>query len=160
LTADDALVRIDRRGGQTRLLEAVQGKPALLDDGSVAIARRGNEPGETDIWLSPPGVPARPVGAGPGPDDFPIALTDGRIAFVSGRSGIASLWIADPRANSVLQLTNRGLEPGRPLDGFVPPPLEVISVSAAHLIYDAGGGERWKVQLASGAGELIGGAQP
>jgi hypothetical protein len=160
VTSENVLVRIDPDGGQTALIERAQGKPAVLADGSVAVARASAEPGETDIWLSTGGA-ARPIAEGPGPDDMPIALPDGRLAFVSGRSGIASLWIADPSSERVTQLTNRGLVPGKPLgEEFVPPPLELLGVSATELRYDAGGDQRWSVELATGAATPLAGRQP
>jgi hypothetical protein len=158
VTTSNVLVRVDPLGSETRLLERAQGKPAVLADGSVAVARAGDEPGETDIWLAVAGGEARPLAEGPGPDDLPIALPDGRIAFVSGRSGIASLFIADPNGGALFQLTNRGLSPGMPLAGFVPPPLEVLAVSATEIRYDAGDGERWSVTLATGFATPIGGS--
>jgi hypothetical protein len=150
VTSGGLLVRIDGAGDKV-LFDRARGKPTVLADGSVAVARAGSEPGETDIWLATAGGVARPIAAGPGPDDLPIALPDGRLAFVSGRSGIASLWIADPSTNMARQLTNRGLTPGKPLTGFVPPPLEVLGVSATEIRYDAGDAEGWSVDLATGA---------
>lgn len=70
--------------------------------------------------------------------DRPALSPDGeQVAFVSGRSGIASLWLVPFDGGEPIQLTNRGLTspavspahldgpvhpPGQPPAGFVPPP--------------------------------------
>ncbi|MCA9593723.1 MAG: hypothetical protein KC776_10445 [Myxococcales bacterium] len=153
VTTEGQLVLIDDRGERV-LLEQARGKPALLGDGSVVVARE-KELGETDLWQVSATGEARALAPAPGPDDLPIALPDGSVVFVSGRTGIASLWQVDPRGGPASQLTNRGLAPGRPLTGFVPPPNEVIEVASDHLSYDAGGGRRYRVELPSGAARTL-----
>ncbi len=150
VTPQAELVRIDE-SGDTRLLDGVIGSPAPLRDGSVIIARDQGDTGETDLWLVPENGAPRAIAPAPGPDDLPVELPDGRIAFVSGRSGIVSLFTVDLKNGAVVQLTNRGLQVGKPLTGFVPPPETVLEVSEHTITYDAGGGARWRVDTTSGA---------
>ncbi len=85
-------------------------------------------------------------------EDRPAFSPDGtRLAFFSGRTGLASLYVASlPQplatldAASVTQLTNVGLETkkriGAPPEGFVPPPDDgVLSWTEAGLHWTAGG---------------------
>ncbi len=60
-----------------------------------------------------------------------VAITaDGRwVAYVSGQTGIASVWVVPFDGGEPVQLTNVGLEalprtPGAPPEGFIPPPHE------------------------------------
>jgi TolB protein len=150
VTAAGGLVRIDGRGERS-LTDGAIGRPAPRADGSVAIARDHGDLGESDVWLVRSDGTARVLAAAPGPDDLPIALPGDRVAFVSGRTGIASLWTVDVRTGATVQLTNRGLSIGKPLTDLVPPPVKVESVDDKSLIYDAGDGERWRVDLDTGA---------
>ena len=77
-------------------VERATGSSALTADRAVVVARRGDAPGETDLWIVPPNGEARLLAPAPGPDDMPTALPDGRIAFVSARTTVASIWIVDP----------------------------------------------------------------
>lgn len=147
IDAEQRLLKLDASGSRV-LLDRVRGAPCPLADGSV-VASRLVEPGNTDLWhVSAAG--AAPLAPAEGPDDLPIALGDGRVAFVSGRTTVASLWVVDLATGTASQLTNRGLVAGKPRPGFVPPPRQVLSVSDRELVYDAGHGERWRVELASG----------
>ena len=107
--------------------------------------RAGDEPGESDLTLVSANGTQRVLAAGPGPDDLPTLLTDGRIAFVSGRTGVASLFVVDPKDDDVVQLTNRGLR--RVTPDFVPPPVRRIEVAREFVEYDAGRGQRWRVEI-------------
>ncbi len=140
-----------------RLIDGVLGRPAPLA-GAVVVARRGAEPGESDLWLVLAGGAPRTLAAAPGPDDFPIALPDGRVAFVSGRTTVASLWVVDPETNAATQLTNQGLVAGGPLPTHVPTPVRMISAEASQLTYDAGNGDVWRVALPSGQAARLGSA--
>lgn len=158
VTADGALVRL-ADGRRTTLLERAIGRPAALPDGGVVVAQAAAEPGESDLWLVSLAGARRALAPAAGPDDLPIAIPDGRVAFVSARTSIASLWIVDPATDEApRQLTNRGMAAGGARVGFVPPPVEVLEASVDHLIYDAGGGARWQVALADGAAEPLAGA--
>ncbi|MCA9494232.1 MAG: hypothetical protein KC621_30100 [Myxococcales bacterium] len=61
--------------------------------------------------------------------DRPALSEDGAlVAFVSGRSGIASVWVVPFEGGEPRQLTNVGMrrvkgQPGAP-EGFVPPPVD------------------------------------
>jgi Tol biopolymer transport system component len=128
------------------------GQPALLPDGSIVVSQQGASPGESDLQLLRDGS-ARPLVPAPGPDDFPTALPDGRIAFVSGRTGLASLWVVDPVGQSLQQLTNVGRT--RVDESFVPPPLREVRVDAEALFYDPGDGQKWRVDHRTGAAEVL-----
>jgi Tol biopolymer transport system component len=149
------LVRVDGSGERV-LLDGAHGKPAPRADGSVVVARVA-DPGESDLWLVPESGSPRALDPAPGPDDTPIALPDGRIAFVSGRTTVSSLFVLDAKGGPAVQLTNRGLRAGRPRIGFVPPPLHVLEASSSSILYDAGGGALWRVSLVSGRAERAGG---
>ena len=140
------LVRIDA-DGERRLLDGVVGRPAPRADGSVVVARDHGELGESDLWLVDDGGGARVLAPAPGGDDVPIALPDNRVAFVSGRTGIASLWTVNVETGELRQITNRHLRLGEPLVDFVPPPVIVKSASSEVIEYDAGDGEIWRVAL-------------
>ncbi len=81
------------------------------------------------VDLEPLGEP-RAVTDWGGAEDRPLFSPDGRaLVFVSGRTGIASLWgqRLDAPDSPAVQLTNQGLEhqqrlPGQAPVGFVPPP--------------------------------------
>jgi hypothetical protein len=129
------------------LLPESEGSPeitkAILADGSVVSSRPGDEPGETELWLEPasPNDEPRVLFPAPGADDRPTVLLDSRLLFVSTRTTIASLWIADLQTNQLTQLTNRGLSAGKPRDHtFTPPPHGPITVHKDSISYDAGGG--------------------
>jgi len=136
---DNVLVSKTARGARV-LLDGVIGAPAIYDADHV-IAARQTEPGETDLWLvSDDGAPPVAIAPGPGADDTPIALADGRVVFVSGRSGVASLWLwtkgQEPR-----QLTNVGEVPGALSSSFVPVPEQGtwVSEAASALTYEVDG---------------------
>ncbi len=148
------------RGEANKLLDHALGRPAVLASGDVVVARGTGEPGQSDLWLVPREGAARPLVVSPGPDESPIALPDGRIVFVSGRTTIASLFVFEPGSGRTRQLTNRGLVAGGARVGFVPPPLEVIEANDDQITYDAGDGEIWRVDLESGrARQLPGGSR-
>lgn len=75
--------------------------------------------------------------------DRPAISPDGeRVAFVSGRTGIASLWLVPFAGGEAIQLTNVGLEdrrvPGQPPAGFVSPPHQgPPRFDGAALVWDA-----------------------
>ncbi|MFN7144309.1 MAG: TolB family protein [Myxococcota bacterium] len=96
---------------------------------TVYYAKRG-EWAETDLWrvTLPDGEPT-PVTHWPGSEDRPVVSPDGRhLAFVSGRTGLASWWVVDLGvlpAKEGTQVTNVGVTRGRPGQapaGWVPPP--------------------------------------
>lgn len=64
------------------------------------------------------------------------------LAFVSGRTGVASIWVIDLITGATSQLTNVGLKPGAGLGpSYVPPPVRpgsTLWTDAGQLIWDAG----------------------
>lgn len=152
---EDGRLVVGEGAAERVLLEGVTRGIAVLDDGSVVAPRAGDEPGETDLWIVPPEGKPRPLAPAKGPDDGPIALPDGRVAFVSGRTTVASLWVVDPKTGQARQLTNRGLVAGGARKGFVPPPAGRTFVVDGNLVYDAGGGELWQVDLETGCATRV-----
>lgn len=136
-----------REGGELRVRPMVADQPSVhvddevdprvsisADDGLLIYARRGLL-GETDLWqVALDGGPPLQLTAWDGSEDRPLLSPDARrLAFVSGRTGIASWWVVSldgalpipPEAG--LQLSNIGVEqaprsPGHPPVGFVPVP--------------------------------------
>ena len=133
-------------GRRLPLLDRVVGAPVVVDDHHL-IAARETEPGETDLWLvGDDGAPPRALAAAPGADDSPQVLPDGRVLFVSGRSGVASLWIVAPTPGAApRQLTNIGERPGALTSSFVPPPEGPIVVDGGVLSFADQAGARHTV---------------
>jgi dipeptidyl aminopeptidase/acylaminoacyl peptidase len=81
-----------------------------------------------DIWVvasDGTGRP-RPLIAGPGGDDTPRFLSDGRIAFISARSGTPQVYLADGSGRRIRQVSR--------LSGGVQPPL-VVSPDGRRVAY-------------------------
>jgi hypothetical protein len=122
------------------------------DGGALVFAAEGLHP-ETDLWLLalPPDAPPAPLTDWRGSEDRPVFSPDGRqLAFVSGRTGVASLWALDLETGEERQLTNLGAQdrpraPGRPPAGSLPPPdPATLAWDDAGLTWVAGG-ERYRV---------------
>lgn len=84
-------------------------------------------------------------------DDIPAWSPDGtHILFVSGRMGIASLWIMQADGNNLRQVTNHGIIGGRgnAPTGFIPVPVfdKAILWPEQGKIYFHSGDELWKLQ--------------
>ncbi|MDP2308090.1 MAG: hypothetical protein Q8P18_18850 [Pseudomonadota bacterium] len=122
-----------RFGAEMAIDELVDPRVAMTP-GSLVYARQGGLV-ETDLWRVslPNGAPVQ-ITAWNGSEDRPVHSPDGRrVAFISGRTGIASWWVVDlpgpdglpvPEASG-RQVTNVGVTRGRPgkaPPGFVPPP--------------------------------------
>lgn len=135
------------------LLDSVVGRPALLRDGRV-IAARATDLGESDLWLvTTDGAPPRALTATAGADGQPFVLEDGRVLFVSDRTGVAALYIVDVESRQATQLTNHGEQPGRLSERFVPPPVREPWQQDGRVFYDAGDAI-WSLDLTSGAAEV------
>jgi hypothetical protein len=137
------------------LADRVHGAHAVLADGKIVVARLGEEPGESDLWIVTKDGAPRTLCVAPGPDEQPFALSDGRVLFVSARTSVASLWVADVATGECAQLTNRGMRAGGPRDGFVPPPEGEVREDRNSIVYDAGGGSLWRVDLSTGTGREV-----
>lgn len=114
---------------------------------------KGDEPGESELELD-----GKPLAPAPGPDDLPLLVEVGgadgadglAVVFVSGRSGVASLWRVDVDGGGLRQLTNAGLRPGHLDERFVPTPARTMSADDGAVTYDDGSGRVWRVDLARG----------
>ncbi len=84
-------------------------------------------------------------------DDIPVWSPDGRhILFVSGRMGIASLWMMQADGNDLRQITNHGLvqKQGKAPEGFIPVPVfnNAIVWPEQGKLYFHSGDELWELQ--------------
>jgi TolB protein len=148
LAVEDGRLRLHQGREVRTLLE--RASPDFAIDGSgrfvVAVVQNPALPLDTDLVLLPVlGGPARSLVAWRGSREYhPVFTPDNRsVVFVSGRSGLASLWRLDLSGGEPVQLTNRGLTPnGRRPGGYVPPPVERASLRFASdgtLEYEAEG---------------------
>lgn len=150
----EARLLLVENGVSRTLLESVEGRPALLADGRV-VASRSTDPGESDLWLvTLDGAPPRALTATPGADGQPFVLEDGRVLFVSDRTGIVALYIVDPASGETTQLTNLGERPGALSERFVPTPLREPWQEGSRVLYDAGDGI-WAVDIRTGKAERV-----
>jgi len=138
------------RDGPDRWIAAdrVIGAPAVSGAGDrIAYCRQGDgiELASIEVWELENGERRGPVFLTDG--DRPALSPDGEwVAFVSGRTGIASLWIAPFAGGEAIQLTNRDLErrriPGEVPRGFVPPPhLSAPQFDGDRLVWRSPAGE-------------------
>ena len=112
------------------LADRVIGLPTVSEAGDqIAYCRQGDgiELASIEVWDLAGGARRGPRVLADG--DRPALSPDGEwVAFVSGRTGIASLWAVPFEGGAAAQLTNRGLASpavhGRAPVGFVPPPHE------------------------------------
>ena len=125
--------------------------PLSLPDGRALRVIAGGDPGETDLFLD--GVALAPHA---GPDELPLLLTGGaqQVVFVSGRSGVASLWRVDVDGADLVQLTNLGQRPGHLDERFVPPPARSMTQDGDDVVYDDGSGRVVRVPVRAAAGSL------
>ena len=136
---DDASMRLDNGrlwlahgGAEWAIADQVMGVPAIDREGTrLAYCRRSEGDGLSSVEVWARGE----EGDWDGPRvlddhaDRPALSPDGRwVVYVSGRTGIASLWVVPFEGGDAIQLTNVGLEdrraPGHPPEGFVAPPHE------------------------------------
>ena len=108
------------------LITAVRvGDPQVSPDGQrVAFVRTTTDSAtgkrNADIWVvaADGSSRPRPLIAGPGSDDTPRFLGDGRLAFISARSGPPQVYLADASGRHVRAVTR--------LSGGVQPPLVAV----------------------------------
>lgn len=108
---------------------------------------------ECDLFLLPleEGAQPRALTDWPGAEDRPVFSPDGaRVAFFSGRTGWASLWVLDLEGGEPRQLTNVGIEDqprivGQAPVGFVPPAQEHLAWTGEGIRWMADG-RAWSVQ--------------
>jgi len=132
---EDQVLRLQPAGQpeQARVVDQGADPRVALDEARLVYARDGGLV-ETDLWMVelPDGEPVR-LTDWLGTEDRPVLSPDDRrVAFISGRTGIASWWVADLDGplpipvETARQLTNVGLErdrrPGVAPLGFQPPP--------------------------------------
>lgn len=143
-----------QRGVRTSLLDGVEGKPAVLPDGRI-VASRAGDPGESDLWLvGVDGEAPRALTTGAGGNGHPFVLDDGRVMFLSSRTGVASIFVIDPATGETTQLTNHGERPGRLSERFVPPPaIGEPWQQGRRVFYDAGDAV-WSVDVVTGHAEV------
>lgn len=132
MRVEDGRLWLDPGGEEWLVAEDVIGRPTANEAGTrFAYCRQADGEGlsSVEVW------DRREDGSWDGPRviddhaDRPAVSPDGEwVAFVSGRTGIASIWLAPFEGGEALQLTNEGIEdrkvPGRPPEGFVAPPHE------------------------------------
>jgi hypothetical protein len=103
-------------------------------------------PGDGAIWAisTENGVLTSRIAVADGRPDRLAVSPDGSLAFVSGRSGLASVWLRTP-AGELRQLTNVGVRPtpGHAPKEFVAPPRVAPVFSADDLRWDEGA-VRWR----------------
>jgi TolB protein len=179
VTTDGALSLRGTDGVERVLAEGVKGELSAAPNGGLLFtADDETGAGDTAVVLADRAgelhVLADSLEAA---DDRSSVSPDGQtVVFVSGRTGIASLFRTSLEGGDAVQLTNVGLvRPDAPeLIGddvessndeapasFVPPPVsaEALSwLSADTLRYDAGGGELWTVNVRTGVATREGGA--
>jgi hypothetical protein len=132
----DQLVRIE--GSQrTLLLSDAQPGLALLGDGTViAVGGAGDN---ADLWRIDMRGVKRKLAPAPGRDGAPLALDDGRVAFISEREGEPAIFIADAFGRGVERLSKTAPSP---VDG-------IEQLDGALLVRDRDGA-LWSVGLADG----------
>ena len=118
----------------TDLITAIRvGDPRVSPDGRRVLFVRTTTDSVTgkrnaDIWAvaSDGSGQPRPLIAGPGSDDNPRFLADGRIAFISARSGTPQVYLADAAGGHVRAVSR--------ISGGVQPPL-VVSPDGRRVAY-------------------------
>jgi hypothetical protein len=120
----------------------------------IAVVRPGIAHQSAIEILGPDGASQGLVIAAEGSNTLPLFTPDGRLLYVSGRTGVVSLFWVDLDGKKERQLTNVGLLPGAAVLGasFVAPPVTWRGMrweDDERLTYDAG--DEWlTVELATG----------
>jgi hypothetical protein len=115
----------------------VLGEPAF-GGGVVAVVRVAREPVFTEvaIWSEGSSGARVLVPMAWRPDRVAVSPDGQHVAFVSGRTGLASVYVVSVEDEAPRQLTNTGLSgPGIP-QGFVPPPRTAPRFAGEQLCWD------------------------
>jgi hypothetical protein len=152
-------------GSERTLATDVKGEVVPAPAGALLFTTVGGV-GNSAVMLTDASGALHVIADSDGVDDRPSISDDGvTVVFVSGRTGIASLWRTTLDGAPAVQLTNKdivaGIERDGPPEGFVPPPvmadrLEWVSTDVVR--YDAGDGEFWRVDVRTGAASREGAA--
>jgi hypothetical protein len=167
-------------GAERLLASGVKGEISSAPNGGLLFTADtdGEGTGDTRVVLAAADGALNVLADAEGVDDRGSLSPDGvTVVFVSGRTGMASLFRTTIHGGAPVQLTNIGLTrpelpelSGDEVDvaedaapaGFVPPPVssDVVTWLSADVVrFDAGGGEFWKVDVRSGVATREGGAQ-
>ncbi|MBS2032977.1 MAG: hypothetical protein JST54_34210 [Deltaproteobacteria bacterium] len=131
LAVEDGRLVLHRGNAARTLLENAAPDFAIDPSGKwiAAVTRKPELKLDTDLVMLPvEGGPTRVLAAFPGSSESrPIFTPDNRaVIFVSGKSGLASLWRVELASGVTTQLTNIGMRGGHGIPvGFVPPPSEM-----------------------------------
>jgi hypothetical protein len=167
-------------GAERLVASGVKGEISSAPNGALLFTadKEGEGAGDTRVVLAAADGAINVLADAEGVDDRGSVSPDGvTVVFVSGRTGIASLFRTTIHGGAAVQLTNVGIalpevaelagdevdvaEDAAPV-GFVPPPVsaDVVTWLSADVVrFDAGGGEFWKVDVRSGVATREGGAQ-
>ena len=167
VTAEGELRLRGPDGREQTLASDVKGEVSdAPGDALVATLEGGSRPrGDSAVFLSDRAGNVTVLADGEGVDDRPSVSPDQKtVVFVSGRTGVASLWRTTLDGAPPVQLTNQHVTVGEertgPPEGFVPPPVmaeRIEWVSDDVVRYDAGGGELWDVNVRTGEASRAGG---
>ena len=167
VTADGELRLRGPDGREQTLASDVKGEVSdAPGDALVATLEGGNRPrGDSAVFLSDRAGNVTVLADAEGVDDRPSVSPDQKtVVFVSGRTGVASLWRTTLDGAPPVQLTNQHVTVGEertgPPESFVPPPVmaeRIEWVSDDVVRYDAGGGELWDVNVRTGEASRAGG---
>lgn len=156
-------------GAEQVLAKDVKGEVSETPGGALlATFEGGTRPrGDSAVLLTAPTGDITLIADGEGVDDRPSLSPDQKtVVFVSGRTGVASLWRTDLDGSEPVQLTNTNLVVGEersgPPEGFVPPPVmadRIEWVSEDVVRYDAGDAEMWSVNVRTGEATREGGVR-
>jgi hypothetical protein len=158
--------------GTERILASdVKGELTPAPLGGLLFTMEGlaREGGDSAVVLTDANGTLTTLADSEGVDDRPSISPDSKtVVFVSGRTGVASLWRTTLAGGKAVQLTNAHIEGGIERDestapeGFVPPPVNsdrIEWVSEDVIRYDAGDGEMWRVNVRTGVAKFEGGAR-
>lgn len=169
VTREGELRLRNAEGIEKTLTTDVKGEVSSAPGGAlVATLEGGSRPkGDSAVFHADVNGNVTVLADAEGVDDRPSVSPDEKtVVFVSGRTGVASLWVTTLDGAEPKQLTNKDLLVGEertgPPEGFVPPPVmadRIEWVSADEIRYDAGDAEMWTVNVRTGEAKLEGGAR-